>query len=307
MSAHSRDHTSRVSAGAAHRGRLLWVLGIVTAVMVAEVVGSLLSGSLALLADAGHVLADVAGILLAVLAVTFAARPATPRHTFGWFRYEILAALVNAVLLMGFACYLLAQAWQRWADPPQVEGGLMLAFAAVGLVANLIGMALLRPGAQESLNVRGAYLEALGDLLGSGAVIIAAATIFVTGWERADVVASVAVATLILPRAGSLMRDAVEVLLEASPRGIDPDLLRGRILQVPHVIGVHDLHVWTLTSGMPVLSAHVVVSDEVLSVGDQEKVLDRLCDCLADQFAIEHCTFQLEPDGYAAHEFLTHD
>lgn len=300
------DHGHGLSAGGAHRGRLLAVLAVTSTVLLAEVVGAWVTGSLALLADAGHMLTDVVGISLAVLAVTFAARPATPRRTFGFYRLEILAAVFNAVLLLGIAVYILFEAWQRWQAPPQVEGGLMLAFATVGLVANLVGLFILRAGAKESLNVKGAYLEVLGDLLGSIAVIAAAAVIAVTGWERADVVASVAVALMIVPRTVTLLREAVDVLLEATPRGVDLDEVREHILRVPGVVGAHDLHAWTITSGMPVLSVHVVVHDEVMDSGQTGPILDRLGRCLAEHFDVEHSTIQLEAPGHSAHEFHTH-
>ena len=300
------DHGHGVSAGAANRGRLLVVLGITAAVMVAEVVGARLSGSLALLADAGHMLTDVAGIAMAVAAVTFASRPATAQRTFGYYRVEILAAVANAVLLLGVAVFIGVEAWQRWWSPPEVASGLMLAFAVVGLVANVAGLVVLRGGAADSLNVRGAYLEVLGDLLGSAAVIVAALVIALTGWQRADVVASVAVALMIVPRTLSLLREAVDVLLEAAPRGVDLGEVRAHILAVPGVVDAHDLHAWTITSGMPVLSVHVVVADEVLATGGGGPVLDRLGHCLAHHFDVDHSTFQLEPPGHADHELGIH-
>jgi len=307
MSGHGHSHGPSVSAGGAHRSKLLVVLGITSVVLVAEVVGSIITGSLALLADAGHMLTDVVGIVLAVLAVTFAARAASPQRTFGLYRLEILAALTNSLLLFAVGIYILYEAWQRWSSPPEVEGGLMLAFAFVGLVANLVGLMILRSGSKESLNVRGAYLEVLGDLLGSVAVIAAAGIIALTGWLRADVVASVAVALMILPRTWTLLREAVDVLLEATPRNVDIVAVRQHILDTPGVVDAHDLHAWTLTSGLPVLSVHVVVADDALADGGGARVLDHLVDCLADHFDVEHCTFQLEPRSHAAHEFVTHD
>jgi cobalt-zinc-cadmium efflux system protein len=300
------DHGHGLSAGGRHRSRLLVVLGITVAVLVVEVVGSWLTGSLALLADAGHMLTDAAGILLAVLAVTFASRPATPERTFGYYRLEILAAVLNAVLLLVIAVVILWEAWQRWQDPPSVRSGLMLAFAVVGLVANVAGLLVLREGARESLNVKGAYLEVLGDLLGSAAVIVAAVVILATGWLRADALASVLVALMILPRTLTLLREAVDVLLEAAPRGVDLVEVREHILGTPGVIGAHDLHAWTITSGLPVLSVHVVVTDEALADGGAGRVLDQLAHCLADHFDVEHCTFQIEPATHAEHEFHGH-
>ena len=300
------NHGPSVSAGGAHRGRLLTVLGITATVLVAELVGAALTGSLALLADAGHMFTDVAGIVLAVLAVTFAAKPATPQRTFGYYRLEILAAVVNALLLFGIAVFILIEAWQRWQHPPQVDGGLMLIFATVGLVANVAGLLVLRDGAKASLNVKGAYLEVLGDLLGSVAVILAAAVIAVTGWLRADPLASVAVALMILPRTWMLLREAIDVLLEATPKGVDMDQVRAHILDTAGVVDAHDLHAWTITSGMPVLSAHVVVSPETLADEGGGKVLDELGQCLSAHFDVEHCTFQLEPAGHADHEHAMH-
>lgn len=306
MSDRGHSHGPSISSGGLHRGRLLTVLALTSTVMIAEIVGATVTGSLALLADAGHMFTDVAGILLAVLAVTFAARPATPERTYGFYRLEILAAVVNAVLLFGVALIILWEAWQRWVSPPQVEGGPMLAFAAVGLVANIVGLMVLRAGAHESLNVKAAYLEVLGDLLGSVAVILAAVVIATTGWLHADVVASVAVALMILPRTWTLLREAVDVLLEATPRGVDLAEVRRHILEIPGVVDSHDLHAWTITSGLPVLSVHVVVSDDTLADGGGARVLDALGACLADHFDVEHCTFQLEPPGHDAHEFHAH-
>ena len=303
---HGHAHGGSISAGGAHRRRLLVVLGLTTAVLVAEVVGSIVTGSLALLADAGHMFTDAAGLGLALLAVTFASLPATPERTFGYYRLEILAAVVNAVLLVAVAGYILGEAWARWSDEPAVDGGAMLAFAVVGLVANLVGLLVLRAGAAESLNVRGAYLEVLGDLLGSAAVIVAAVVIAVTGWQRADVVASVAVAVMILPRTWSLLREAIDVLLQATPKNVDLAAVRRHIEEVPGVLGAHDLHAWTLTSGVPVLSVHVVVDEAVLADGGGGRVLDALADCLGDHFDVEHCTFQLEPPTHAAHERRLH-
>ena len=299
------DHGA-ASAGRANRGRLIIALALSVAVLVVEIVGAIVTGSLALLADAGHVLTDVAGVSLAIGAVTLAARPPTSARTFGFYRLEILAAVVNGVLLLGVALFILVEAWRRWSEPPDVHGGPMLAFAMVGLVANIVALLILRSGAKESLNVKGAYLEVLGDALGSLAVIAAAVAIAVTGWERADIVASVLVALMILPRTWSLLREAVDVLLEATPKGVDLDAIRAHIVETPGVLDAHDLHVWMLTSGMPVMSAHVVVDDAVLADGTAGRILDDLGACLEEHFDVEHCTFQLEPAGHADHEHATH-
>jgi cobalt-zinc-cadmium efflux system protein len=294
------------SAGMVHRRRLVIVLAITAGVVVIQVIGGIVTNSLALLADAGHMFTDVAGVSLALIAVSFAARPATPDRTFGYYRVEILAAVVNAMLLIAVAVFIFWQAWQRWSDPLDVEGGLMLVFAVIGLVANLVGLFVLRSGASESLNIRGAYLEVLGDTLGSVAVIVAAAIIAITGWTRADVIASVLVAVMILPRTWSLLREAIDVLLEATPRGVDMAEVRRHILEVDGVLDAHDLHAWTITSGLPVLSVHVVVEDAVLNDQGGARVLDRLGQCLGEHFDVEHCTFQLEPLGHIDHEAHVH-
>jgi cobalt-zinc-cadmium efflux system protein len=297
------DHSS--AAIAAPRTRLLAVLLISAVILVVEVIGAIRSGSLALLADAGHMLTDVAGVALALLAVTFAAKKASPERTFGYYRVEILAAVINAVLLFGVSIYLLIESWSRWTTPHEVDGGIVLVFAAVGVVANLVSFFILRGGAKDSLNVRGAYLEVLGDLLGSITVIIAALIIMTTGWERADALASAVVALMMLPRTWSLLREAVDVLLEAAPRNVNIAEVRAHILEVDGVIDMHDLHVWTITSGQPVMSAHVVVSDETLATGSG-RVLDDLHECLAHHFDVNHCTFQIEGIGQAEREGAGH-
>jgi cobalt-zinc-cadmium efflux system protein len=266
------------------------VLAITVGVLVAEVVAGVLSGSLALLADAGHMLTDVAGIGLALVAIAFAARPASPDRTFGWQRLEILAAVINAVVLFGVSAFVLVEAYRRLADPPEVQSGLMLGVATLGLVANGIAAWLLLPAQRDSLNMRGAYLEVLGDLLGSVAVIVAALVIATTGDERADPIASALIGLMIVPRTWRLLREAVDVLLEATPKDVDLDEVRRHIEETRGVKGVHDLHAWTITSGMNVVSAHVVLAPGA----DPASVLDSLCDCLSGDFDIEHSTFQLE-------------
>ncbi len=299
-------HDHAVSTAGANRGRLMTVLAMTSLVLVAEIVGGLLTGSLALLADAGHMFTDVAGLSLSILAITFAAKPPSAQRTYGYFRLEILAAVINGMLLFGVAVLILVEAWRRFSSPPDVASGAMLAFAVVGLAANLVSLLLLRRGAEQSLNVKGAYLEVLGDLLGSVAVIAAALVITTTGWNYADPVASVLVALMILPRTWTLLREAVDVLLEATPKGMDLDDVRRHIVETAGVIDAHDLHVWTITSGMPVLSVHVVVDDAALADGVGGRILDRLGDCLADHFDVAHCTFQLEPAGHANHERAAH-
>jgi cobalt-zinc-cadmium efflux system protein len=278
------------SAAGARRGRLLAVFLITSTVLLAEVVGGILSNSLALLADAGHMFTDVAGMGLALGAIWLAARPANRERTFGLYRVEILAAVINAVLLFGVAALVLFEAWRRLSEPPQVASGLMLGVAVLGLLANASSLWLLHEGQARSLNMRGAYLEVLGDLLGSLAVIVAAIVIWATGFGRADAIASALIGLLILPRTWRLLRDAVDVLLEASPKGVDLEEVRRHIVQTPGVADVHDLHAWTITSGMNVVSAHVVMD----GTSQPPAVLDRLCECLSGDFDIEHSTFQLE-------------
>ena len=303
------DHSHLPSPGTAtgrHRRRLVAVLIITLSVVGIQVVGGVLSGSLALLADAGHMLTDATGVGVALVAGSLALRPATDARTFGLQRAEILAALANALLLAGIASWVLVQAARRWDDPPEVATGLMLAAATAGALANAVSLLLLRGGQGESLNVRGAYLEVLGDLLGSLAVIVAGLVIVVTGYTRADVIASVVIGLMILPRAWSLLRAVIDVLLEATPRNVDMDEVRDHIREVPGVVDVHDLHAWTITSGVPVLSAHVVVDADCIQLGRSGEVLDRLGQCLAGHFDVEHCTFQLEPVGHRDHEAAHH-
>ena len=290
------------SAAAAHRGRLVAVFAISLAILVIEVVGSVVTNSLALLADAGHVLADVAGIGLALLAIWFAGRPATAGRTFGYLRLEILAAIANAVLLSGIAAFVLFEAWQRVNEPVQIATGAMAAFALVGFAGNGVSLLLLRHPQAESLNMRGAYLEVLGDLLGSAAVIVAAGVIALTGWTGADLVASVAIGLMILPRTFALLRDATDVLLEATPKGVDMDHVRRHILEAPGVVDCHDLHAWTITSGMNVVSAHVVLAHGA----DPGTALSALSTCLADDFDIDHSTFQLETEDRRRLEERSH-
>ncbi|HEY3334927.1 MAG TPA: cation diffusion facilitator family transporter [Candidatus Limnocylindrales bacterium] len=283
------DHAYATGASRNQR-RLAIVLALSITTLVVELVGAAVAGSLALLADAGHVFTDAAGITLALLAIRVAQRPATSSRTFGYLRLEILAAVANAVLLLLIAGFVLAEAWQRLSQPPGISAGSMLGFAVVGLAANGLSLFILREAQATSLNMRGAYLEVMGDLAGSAAVIAAALVIALSGWWWADLVASIVIGVLILPRTLSLLRDAPNVLLESTPKGVDMDHVRRHILEAPGVVDCHDLHAWTITSGMNVVSAHVVISEDAAP----SRVLDALCGCLSDDFDIEHSTFQLE-------------
>ncbi|WP_431951870.1 cation diffusion facilitator family transporter [Actinacidiphila sp. bgisy167] len=290
------------TAAAAYRGRLRAALGITLLILVAEVVGGALTGSLALLADAGHMATDAAGLAMALVAIHFANRPPSERRTFGLARAEILSAVANAVLLFGVGVLIFYEAVRRLITPPGIEGGLTVVFGAVGLVANLVSLLLLMRGQRDSLNVRGAFLEVMADALGSLAVVVAALVILATGWQRADPVASILIGLMIVPRTWRLLREAIDVLLEAAPKDVDMADVRAHILALPGVAGLHDLHAWTITSGMPVLSAHVVVSRDVLDAVGHEKMLHDLQGCLGTHFDVAHCTFQLEPVGHAEHE-----
>ncbi|MCG2624604.1 cation diffusion facilitator family transporter [Arthrobacter sp. I2-34] len=304
---HSHGLPAGTTATGRHRHRLLLVVCITLAVVVVQVAGAFLSGSLALLADAGHMLSDAAGVGIALLAAWIATRPASARRTYGYQRAEVLAALANAVLLAVIAVVVFLEALRRFNHVPEIQTGTMLLAAVLGAVANLACLLILRKGQAESLNVRGAYLEVLGDLLGSLAVIAAAVVIAVTGFRQADAIASVLIALMILPRVWGLLREVVNVLLEATPRDVEVQSVREHILAAEGVLDVHDIHIWTITSGVPVFSAHVVLADDVLSAVGLDEVLDRLTHCLGDHFDTEHCTFQLEPASHAVHETRHHD
>jgi len=289
------DHGGQaMRAGAKHRGRLWWAASLLAVFMVVEAVAALTTGSLALLSDAGHMFTDVLGIAMALAAIHAAGRAATDsQRTFGLYRLEVLAALANALLLTGVAGYVLIEALRRFTDPPSVPAGSMLIVAVGGLLVNIVAFLLLRSGAQESINVRGAYLEVVGDLLGSVGVIVAAAIIGLTGWSYADPIVAVLVALMILPRTFALGRSAVRILVQAAPERLDVAVVRDRLAQVPGVCDVHDLHVWTLTSGMDVASAHLSLEP----AAELGTVLASAREALHEDFDIDHATLQVEPVG----------
>ena len=303
---HGHGHSHPTGTGR-QRGRLTAVLIITVAVLLAELVGAWWSGSLALLADAGHLATDAGGVALALFAAWMATRPATSRRTFGWQRAEILAAAVNALVLLGLAGFILVEAARRLLDPRPVEAGVMLAFGVVGVVGNAVSVGLLVKGQHDSLNVRAAFLEVLADLLASVAVVVAAGIAWATGFTRADALVSVAIGLLIVPRTLKLLREALDVLLEAAPKHVELAEVRRHMLRNPGVRDVHDLHAWTITSGVPVMSAHVVVADEILTDGGYGRLLDDLHNCLAGHFDVEHSTLQLAPAGHADHEGARHE
>ena len=278
------------SAAGQHWRRLAAALTISTTILAVEVVAGIASNSLALLADAGHMLADVVGMALSLGAIVISSRPRTRGRTFGMYRLEIVAASLNAVVLLGISIAILIEAFRRFAEPPEVGSTLVLVVATAALFANAASLRLLGHGRRASLNVRAAYIEVLGDLLGSAAVLLAGLVIALTGWHQADALASIVIAVLIVPRTLAVLRDSVDVLLEATPKGVDMAEVERHILEAPGVREVHDLHAWAITSGMNVVSAHVVLGPE----GVPGDVLDHLGRCLSDDFDIDHSTFQLE-------------
>lgn len=282
---------------ASHRRLLAISLSLTATIMVVQVVGAILTGSLALLADAAHMFTDASALVIALIAAAVAARPADDRRTFGYQRAEVFGALINAIILILLAGWVGIEAVGRLLNPGETEvvGGLMLVVAIVGLVANAISMWLLSRAQRTSINVRGAYLEVMGDLIGSAMVIIAAIVIVTTGWMPADALASIMIALLIIPRAIALLREVFSVLSESAPAGTAVSDIRQHLLDYDGVVGVHDVHVWQLTRGAPVFSAHVSVEPALLADGRSAKLLSDLQSCLAHHFDVEHSTFQIEP------------
>lgn len=289
-----------------HRGRLATVLGITLVVLVIEVIGAAISGSLALLADAGHMLTDVAGLTLGLVAAILARRPATSTRTWGYHRAEVLGAAAQAAVLLSVGVFILVEGIRRLVDPPEVTPGVMVLFGAVGLAGNIIGLLILAGGRGDNLNMRAAFLEVLNDALGSVAVLASAAVIALTGWLRADAIASLLIGALIIPRTIRLLRETIDVLLESTPKGLDLDRVRDRIMQLPHVHDVHDLHASQVATGLPVLTAHVVVDDTCFHDGHLGPMLDELQGCIDSDFNVEHSTIQFESATHADHEHTSH-
>jgi cobalt-zinc-cadmium efflux system protein len=292
----SEAHTQ--TAAGKNKRRLAVVLALTTTYLVAEVVGGLLTHSLALLADAGHMLTDVAGLGLALMAIRFAERPATAERTYGYYRIEILAALSNAVVLIGISLYILYEAFERFRNPPEVQSGAMLAVAAVGLLVNIVGIYLLRSGSGESLNMKGAYFEVLSDMLTSVGVMVAGVIMLTTGWYYADPLISAGIGLFILPRTWLLLREVVGVLLEGTPADVNLTALREAIATVAGVTDVHDLHVWSLTSGVNALSVHTVIDDHAL----HDVALAAVQRKVTSEFKIAHATVQVECHGCSLNE-----
>jgi len=292
------SHGHIQSAAGRNKKSLAIVFGLTAFYLIVEVIGGFWTGSLALLADAGHMLTDVAGVGLALLAIWFAEKPASPERTYGYYRVEILAALTNAVVLILISLYILYEAYQRFKNPPEVESVGMLGVAAIGLVINLIGVYILRAGSQESLNMKGAYFEVLSDMLTSIGVIIAGIIMLTTGWYYADPIISAGIGLFIFPRTWALLKDAVGVLLEGTPSDVNIANLRETLGKIEGVAGIHDLHVWSLTSGVNAMSVHAVLADGA----EHDDVLAQVHENCTEEFKISHITVQTERGDFAEHE-----
>lgn len=301
MTTHDHGHShgaGALRAGARHQKRLAISFGLIAVFFVVEAVAGFLTNSLALLSDAGHMLTDVIGLGMALAAIQLATRHArrdsSGQHTFGLYRLEILAAFVNALLLVGVAVYVLVEAVRRLSTEPEVDGVPMLVVAVLGLAVNLVAFALLRQGSKESLNVQGAYLEVVADTLGSVGVIVAAVLLELFDWAWVDPVVGAGIGLWILPRTWRLGAQAVRVLLQSAPPGIDLDAMTADLGALVGVVDVHDLHVWTLTSEMENASAHLVIDDDA----DSHQVLDQARDLLQGRYRIAHATLQVEPENH---------
>ncbi|MBJ7403099.1 MULTISPECIES: cation diffusion facilitator family transporter [Bradyrhizobium] len=290
------------TAGAKHAKRLAWALAMTATYMIAEVIGGLVTGSLALLADAAHMLTDVGGLALALLAIRFAAREATPQRTFGYLRMEVLSALANAVVLLLLTVYILYEAYQRFQSPPEVLSGPMLIVAAIGLAVNLVSMWLLSSGSSESLNVKGAYFEVLSDMLGSIGVIVAALLMMWKGWVLADPIIGAGIGLFIVPRTWSLLSQVTHILMEGTPPNVDTAAIEKKLLAIPGTVAVHDLHVWTVTSGFDAMSCHLVVAD--MSAG--REALREARNLMKAEYGIEHTTIQIEDEAMRGEETVLH-
>lgn len=269
--------------------------------MVVQIIGALLTGSLALLADAAHMFTDASALVIALIASAVAARPADDRRTFGYQRAEVFGALINAIILIVLAAVVGVEGAGRLLAPTETDvlGGPMLVVAIIGLIANAVALWLLSSAQRTNINVRGAYLEVMGDLIGSAAVIVAAIVIVLTGWMPADAIASLLIAAMIIPRAITLLREVFSVLAESAPQGTEVRDIRTHLLAFDGVTGVHDVHVWQLTRGAPVFTAHVSVDHRLVAAGGSAALLAQLQECLAEHFDVAHSTFQLEADGSA--------
>lgn len=306
---HSHSHSGDAAAqNAGHRRRLILACGITFSVVAAQALGAWITGSLALLTDAVHSMVDGIGLLVAVIAASLMFRSANAARTWGYRRVEILAGLMQATLLLGIGIYAAIEGIQRLSAPHEILHVQLLLFGAAGLLGNLISLWVLSSGRKANFNMRAAFLEVLADALGSVGVMIAAVIIWTTGWQQADSVAALVIAAIIIPRAAILLRETGRILLEFTPRGLDLDEVRKHILELEHVHEVHDLHASTVATGLPVISAHVVIDESCFTDGCATDTLTELRACVAEHFdvAVEHSTFQLETAEHAAGETHIH-
>ena len=302
----SHDHDHGASS---NRTRLAIAFAITASILVAEVIGAILTGSLALLVDAGHMLTDAGGLLLALIAASLALRPASARYTWGFRRAEVLAALAQASILLAVGIYAFVEGVKRLFEPPEVSSTGLLVFGIIGLVGNVAAILILSAGRGANLNMRAAFLEVINDALGSVAVIVSAIVIALTGWTQIDAIAAMLISALIIPRTLLLLKESTNILLESTPKGLDLDAVRGRILAMPHVVAVHDLHASQIATGLPILSAHVVIEPSCFRDGHAPEILGDLQGCVAKDFRVnvEHSTFQLEPATHVTREAEIHE
>ena len=294
MSGHDHSHAH----GTDNRGRLLIVVVLTSVIVVAQIVGSIITGSLALLTDTVHAVTDASGLVVALIAATLMLKPANDKRTWGFRRIEIIAALAQAALLLAVGTFAIVEGIKRLFEPPEVPGTELLVFGVIGLTANIIGLLVLRGGRDANLNMKAAFLEVLNDALGSLGVIVAAIVITTTGFQQADALAGLFIAALILPRAFTILRETTRVLMEFTPKGLDLDKVRDHLTDVDHVVEVHDLHASTVATGLPVLTAHVVVADSCFHDGHAQEILKSVQECALEHFELAHSTFQLEGPGF---------
>jgi cobalt-zinc-cadmium efflux system protein len=300
------DHAS--GQADTHRTRLAIAFGITSTILIVEVIGAIVTGSLSLLVDAAHMLTDAGGLFMALLAANLMRRPATSRRTWGFQRAEVLAATAQAAVLLAVGLFALIEGIRRLVEPPAVPSAELLIFGIIGLLGNIASITVLTAGRSANLNMRAAFLEVVNDALGSVAVIVSAIIIMTTGWGQADAIAGMLISILIIPRTISLLRETTGVLMGSTPKGLDLDDVRRHILELPHVSDVHDLHASLVATGLPILSAHVTVEESCFQDGHAPQILDDLQRCVAEHFSIsaEHSTFQLEPARHSQHEHHTH-
>lgn len=307
MSGHDHEHAP---AGASiPRRRLAIAFGITASILIAEIIGAAITGSLALRVDAAHMFTDAGSLAVALFAASLIRRPATAQRTWGYGRAEVIAAAAQAGVLLAVGIFVLVEAVMRLFSPPEIASSQLLFFGILGLLGNIASILVLATSRKTNLNLRAAFLEVVNDALGSVAVIVAAIVITTTGWTGADAVAAILIGGLILPRAFKLLRETLSVLLESTPKDLDLDSVRRHILELDHVRSVHDLHASQIATGLPVLTAHVVIDDECFKDGHAPELLDQLQECVATHFkvSVEHSTFQLEPMNHGSHENPTHD